>query len=378
MHPNKIKIRGWRHISHSYAMVNQFQLLAMHRLAPELICHEDVPYLVTNWNTKDNASGLLPQDAELIQSIGDASEYGATYNIFAPGALPPSIHHRCMTFLVTETGYSENHFASEDIHQYQGNGGSIHTPSHWSRDRIMEAGLAGETIHVIPHAADEKYFFSYGAEKISELRGNLNFNEDDVILLNVGSFYWNKGLDILVKSFARAREKNRRLKLVLKDQRVTYGVSSKGYIAQYLSEIGKLDEDTLNAILVIDANVSLHQLNDLYNIVDAYVTPYRAEGFNLPACEAQQCKTPVIATLGGATDDFLAGETNILIPGQLIRNRHVDPQHTRVTYIEPEQDVLMDILATIERKLLVPRPAVLEQPAWTWRDAALKIMGTLI
>jgi glycosyltransferase involved in cell wall biosynthesis len=46
------------------------------------------------------------------------------------------------------------------------------------------------------------------------------------------------------------------------------------------------------------------QLRALYGIADWYVSPYRAEGFNLPVLEAQACGTPVITSSGGATDDF--------------------------------------------------------------------------
>jgi glycosyltransferase involved in cell wall biosynthesis len=38
------------------------------------------------------------------------------------------------------------------------------------------------------------------------------------------------------------------------------------------------------------------------------VSPYRAEGFNLPVLEAAACGLPVICTRGGATDDFVMDE----------------------------------------------------------------------
>jgi len=42
----------------------------------------------------------------------------------------------------------------------------------------------------------------------------------------------------------------------------------------------------------------------LYQAADAYVSPYLAEGFNLPVLEAAACGLPVICTKGGPTDDF--------------------------------------------------------------------------
>jgi glycosyltransferase involved in cell wall biosynthesis len=43
----------------------------------------------------------------------------------------------------------------------------------------------------------------------------------------------------------------------------------------------------------------------LYQAADAYVSPYRAEEFNIPVLEAAACGLPVICTAGGATDDFV-------------------------------------------------------------------------
>jgi glycosyltransferase involved in cell wall biosynthesis len=43
---------------------------------------------------------------------------------------------------------------------------------------------------------------------------------------------------------------------------------------------------------------------DLLRAADCYVSPYLAEGFNLPVLEAAACGVPVVCTEGGATDDF--------------------------------------------------------------------------
>jgi len=56
---------------------------------------------------------------------------------------------------------------------------------------------------------------------------------------------------------------------------------------------------------VLSGSLSLAQLRSLYALSDAYVSPYRAEGFNLPVLEAMACGTHVIVSGGGATDDFV-------------------------------------------------------------------------
>jgi glycosyltransferase involved in cell wall biosynthesis len=43
---------------------------------------------------------------------------------------------------------------------------------------------------------------------------------------------------------------------------------------------------------------------NLMRAADCYVTPYLAEGFNLPVLEAAACGAPIICTAGGPTDEF--------------------------------------------------------------------------
>jgi len=40
-------------------------------------------------------------------------------------------------------------------------------------------------------------------------------------------------------------------------------------------------------------------------LADAYLCPYSAEAFNMPALEAAACGLPVICTAGGPTDEFI-------------------------------------------------------------------------
>jgi glycosyltransferase involved in cell wall biosynthesis len=52
---------------------------------------------------------------------------------------------------------------------------------------------------------------------------------------------------------------------------------------------------------------------ELFQAADVFVSPYKAEGFNMPALEAAACGTLVVATKGGATDDFLRPEFSLPI-----------------------------------------------------------------
>ena len=225
------------------------------------------------------------------------------------------------------------------------------------------------------------------------MRQALDYQNEDVVLLNVGAHFWNKGTDLLVKAFALARAKNKHLKLLLKDQTAYTGSSTRSQVVKHLHAIGQNRPDTLDAIRVMDTQISLQQLNSLYNLANAYVTPYRAEGFNLPACEAQACGTPVIATQGGATDDFLQGNAaNHFIPGTRHENTALRADLTHNAHIEPQLDALVALLENLGPKAaatqavahqaahhaphLAPHPAA-AQPDRSWNPPAAQLLQLL-
>lgn len=345
-----IRVEGWRGISHSYALVNQFQLINWKKNDLASIEHIDMPFVMAHWSAGGNSAGFHQPDLQAIENISDTDKAQVVYRIFAPFGLNTPIDLPTVTFAVTELGLNTEDCDPAQIKRYAANGGLIHTPSNWSKARLVANGLPEQIIHVIPHAVDSSYFFQMDDLSIEQNRATLGLTEDDIVLLNVGTHHWNKGLDVLIKSFALARQQNPHLKLVLKDQRSTYLVNSESYVTQVLSDMGMANQSILDSIKIISGHLTLPQLNSLYNLADAYVTPYRAEGFNLPALEAQACGTPVIATAGGATDDFLKSSLNTPIPGQLFVNAPLKDSLPVNAYIEPRLEDLRQILTSTSRR----------------------------
>lgn len=370
--PNKkiaLQVEGWRGISHSYALVNQFQLLHWHKSGLASIRHIDMPFVMPHWASGENSAGFHANDMNIIQNISEPIEPEAIYRIFAPFGLDTPVDLPTVTFAVTEFGLNDSNYNQEMVDRYAARGGKIHTPSTWSKNRLMASGMPEHIIHVIPHAADPNYFFQMDGDSIAKNREAIGYQADDVVLLNVGTHHWNKGLDVLITAFARARQKNKRLKLLLKDQRSTYLMNSESYVHQTLSDIGMNDPDTLDAIRLLSGHLDLSQLNALYNVADAYVTPYRAEGFNLPALEAQTCGTPVIATKGGATQDFLKSHENFSIPGKYHENAKLKNDLSINAYIEPDLSAVIMTLENLNHK----KSTIHSYKSHTWNDACNEI-----
>lgn len=345
--PQSLVVEGWRGINHSFALVNQFQLLEMIRRQDTVLRHVDAAFHYPHWNRAVNGAGFHAADEAALSGISGLTGEQADwlFRIFSPVDLRPPQHaRRLAVFAVTECGLDAKYFAAgSDVGQFEASGGVLITPSEWSRNRIIDFGFRPETVHTVPHGASADYFRPQSPEVIAAQRTALGFRPDEVLLLNIGAAIWNKGIDVLLRGFALARQTRKDLRLVFKDQRNTYGISGESFVQSTLAAAGLLSADVLGAITLIPANLTMDQMNSIYNACDCYVSPYRAEGFNLPVYEAMACNVPVIVTSGGATDDFAEGSGARHIRSTLYKNATVQDR-TIPAYCEPDLDHLVELL----------------------------------
>jgi glycosyltransferase involved in cell wall biosynthesis len=152
----------------------------------------------------------------------------------------------------------------------------------------------------------------------------------------------NKGIDLLLTAFARLRQRHRHLKLVLKDQSNLYGLTADRILAALgASAQGSLfTEDVVASIIFVSHNLSVAELAALYGSVDCYVSPYKAEGFNLTPLEAAACGVPIVVTRGGSTDDYHQPAIGLQVDSRLMQSGHR-------TWLEPDPDALHDALDRI-------------------------------
>jgi len=348
----KLSIEGWRRINHSYAMVNQYQMLALGKLGLNF-CHHDLPFFRADWSPQKNFCGFNESAIDYLNAVAeyeDRQVIDVTYRISYPYRLYPSKSELLFVF-----GTSEFQIITEDMLFKDGmkvkNSDrplKIVTPSNWSKVGFLNSGFRDEQILVVPHGVDLSIFRPLDSGSREQYRNALGANPDSFIILSVGAMTENKGIDILLAAYLRLKGKYPQIKLVLKDQSNLYGFSANELINQYCNNngINLASRELANAtsgFFVISENLNLNQLNGLYGAADCYVSPYRAEGFNLTPLEAAAAGIPIIVTEGGSTDDYAHESFALKIEAS---KKNIDGR----SFLEPNLESLIEQLTTLIEK----------------------------
>jgi glycosyltransferase involved in cell wall biosynthesis len=334
-------IEGWRFLSHSYSIVNQWQLLSLMKRKDLALYHRDLPFYMPQWTA---TRGLFSADDEgKIAALTPASEqtrFDALLRICAPFNLDTIDGQRTIVFGTTETrSLSPNLFSSTyDVTALsQREELTIITPSRWSQEGFLRHGFTSDQVKIIPHGVAVHVFFP-DVEKRLETKHNLNLS--GFVFANFSAMTYNKGLDILLRAFAIICETHPDCHLLLKGSDSLY--PSRSMLEETLSALPATMRQFVAArISYIGSVLSMTDMANMYRAADCYVSPYRAEGFNLPPLEAAACGTPVICTAGGSTDDFMEEHFALKIsasPRILLGEERVQE------FLEPDLDHLVVLM----------------------------------
>lgn len=169
----------------------------------------------------------------------------------------------------------------------------IWLPTAWGRDVLAANGIAAERIKVVPEGVDPETFHT-GVEPTKALDGFKGYR-----FLNIGRFEDRKGTRKLIECFDRAFSKQDDVVLVLAcDNHHDPDFD----IGRILSEMRLKNPEKLAFIPPVRTHAMLAQV---YRACDAFVSPFRAEGWGLPLIEAMACGLPVIATGYSGPTEFL-------------------------------------------------------------------------
>ncbi|MEB3317702.1 MAG: glycosyltransferase [Cyanobacteriota bacterium] len=343
-----ICVEGWRDLNHSYSLVNQWQLLELLR-HPIKLRHLDVKPFKPEWNARDNASGL-PEDLVLrlqhIPAPQANEQFSALYRIAFPLNLLDGPAERIFVFGTSEFGHCmPESFSGCSVSEARRRGNiAIVTPSQWSKAGFLASGFETAEVIVLPHGIAPQYFYPAEPELRLFYRQILGFQPDDFVLLNLGALTSNKGVDLLLQAYANLKPMYPRLKLVIKDQSNLYGRSLQEVLKEMEANGSPLSmsEEHWNGVVPLSDNLDLEGLRALYSACDAYVSPYRAEGFNLPPLEAAACGLPILVTAGGSSDDYFDPLLGVQIASAL---REQGP----FRYLEPHLEALQDAIVAVHQ-----------------------------
>ena len=347
-----ILIEGWRGINHSYALVNQWQINEL--IKSSNISFKDVPFSNKNWNSKKNDSGLKDEIKNIINQIKPPSKdiaYDITYRISGPFNFDKKFSSKVM-FVFATTEYrnlTEEFYINCDPNKLgKEENFFIHTPSNWSKKGFLSAGFRDDQVIVVPHGVDLNTFSLISQEEKKKIRNKYKIKYDDFVLTNISAMTVNKGVEVLIAAYGMLKKKHKNLKLILKDQSNLYEWKvdfpmKKVFESEFNQKNKIFNDEMYKDIIVISENLDFDQLRDIYSITDCYVSPYKAEGFNLTPLEAAACGTQIVVTDGGSTDDYFDDCMGFKIESK-------EKNLNNNIFLSPKIDSLIDILNSIINK----------------------------
>jgi D-inositol-3-phosphate glycosyltransferase len=171
-------------------------------------------------------------------------------------------------------------------------------------------------IEVIPCGTDTSNFRVMSRP---EARARLGFGAEDQVILYVGRFDPRKGIETLVRAFAKLKEQAAGCPAAPHLRLVIVGGSEPGQAdGLERSRLEKIVDDLGIADQTIFAGRIGHDaLPAYYTAADVCVIPSHYEPFGLVAIEAMACGTPVVASdVGGLKFTVVPEETGLLVPPQ--------------------------------------------------------------
>jgi glycosyltransferase involved in cell wall biosynthesis len=190
--------------------------------------------------------------------------------------------------------------------------------------------------------------------------------------LHISSCFPRKGVDILLRAYARAFSVGDDVSLVIKTFPNIHNT-----VAEQIEQLRAGNPDCPDIVL-INCDVEPDGLRFLYENCHALVAPTRGEGFGLPMAEAMLFNLPVITTAFGGQRDFCTPETAWLVDFQWVPAQTHMGLHNSV-WMEPDAEHLARLMRevhdsapeAIRVRTRRARQRILEH--FTWERSAVRV-----
>ncbi len=243
-------------------------------------------------------------------------------------------------------------------------------PSSYVAGLYTAAGFDPARVQVIPLGIDPSVFRVDGPRLTLPSQKAFRF-------CYVGGTIERKGIDVLLSAYTRTFTSADDVTLIIKD----FGVGDTYTGMNYRALIERITQTPgMPEILYVDQLLESQTLASLYRSANAYVHPYRGEGFALPVLEAMACGLAPITTHGGATDDFVDERVGYPIPATrraIGRHAHGHDLIDEGWLLEPDVNALAQTMLRVvrERREREARglAAAARAATWSWQRSGERV-----
>jgi glycosyltransferase involved in cell wall biosynthesis len=320
-----IHIVGRRGHSYSISLISQWMALSLARRSDVRLTFAELP-----GHPRQSARGPFSDDrASILDAIPDLAagevpdvEVRMASHYADPG---PGDHPKLLYVFAEARGPAVlERLPPRDIFESRTNIGLL-MPSKWVRKAFTEQGIVPSRLRDLGVGIDMETY-SPSDEHRETLRQQLGAS--GITIMNVSGMWPLKGVVELLQAAVMMIYEGHDLRLIMKGNDSVY--PSKQQLTDVLKAFQPEPRQRLaKHIRYIGREMSMQEMAALYNAADIYVSPYWAEGFNMPVLEAISCGVPVVCTAGGSTDDF----TN----SSVARHIKAEQIHTAVgTMLKPD------------------------------------------
>jgi len=303
----KIVVQGWLGFPHSICMVNMKHIKYWLQDGHSVYVHNLDP-LHSFWLEKNDVMTGDQYYKDIYSSVL-APNMSVTYDLLVSISVP--LHRplykarKKLLFVVAEydkltNAYIKVHKDKSAIRKIVSMYDEIITPSKWSSEALANSRIQENVkCRVIPHGIDVEGLYDRLTCR-RKLCSSLKINESSKILLTIGPYIYNKGIDQLLQVILN--QDRRDLTLITKSVDSIY-VKSSLYI-KLLKSIAQMGI----TIRYIGQNLTEMDMLVLIAGADAYCSLFRAEGFNLPISQAIGVGTPIYTTLAPPVSEYIGME----------------------------------------------------------------------
>ena len=369
-------MESWRFLPHSYAISNQYLCLELLKVPGLTLYHKDAPIPDARWTP---SSGVMSEGQEAVLRGIPGPPEGLTADVVFRFKFPydfsPSGATRTIVMGTSEYGIVPNNFVAGGVaisKAAKESGFVVATCSKWSREGFVRSGVKAAQMAHVPLGVDAEVFRPLAEAERERVRSRLGWS-GRFVLFHSSSLGWNKGVAEMIDGLAAVAGEFPRVLLVLKGLDRMY--SSSQAIDAIAGQLPPGVRETLMPhVAYLGGSLTMAQMAELHQAADAYVCPYYAEGFNLPALEAAACGRPVVCTAGGSTDDFTNGSFALKIASKVERDAKSGGMVLRPqleSYVAQLRRVMSD--EGFRRQALEAGPKAVRH-GWTWSHGAAQLL----